>query len=212
MSTVRHSPVERAQSLSPFLGAFGRFQRQPKDALKSLVFLFLLAGLANAEELPLRKYTTTDGLPSNAVNCVRRDSRGFLWFCTAEGLSRFDGTNFVNYGIDQGLPDRSVTDFLQTRNGDYWVGTYRGLARFNPNPTATSGLFTVFLHETDENSQHVNSLFQDRDGTIWVATDGGAYYLTESEGKYAVHFLPRGLLLSRNHPTLLAKTRMAIFG
>ena len=197
MSTVRHSPVERAQSLSPFLGAFGRFQRQPKDALKSLVFLFLLAGLANAEELPLRKYTTTDGLPSNAVNCVRRDSRGFLWFCTAEGLSRFDGTNFVNYGIDQGLPDRSVTDFLQTRNGDYWVGTYRGLARFNPNPTATSGLFTVFLHETDENSQHVNSLFQDRDGTIWVATDGGAYYLTESEGKYAVHFLPPGPLVEQ---------------
>jgi ligand-binding sensor domain-containing protein len=87
-----------------------------------------------AERLPLRVYSTVDGLPSNEINCVKRDSHGFLWFCTAGGLSRFDGYTFTNYGIDQGLPDRPVTDFLETRGGEYWVGTARGLAQFNPEP------------------------------------------------------------------------------
>ncbi|HET8676351.1 MAG TPA: two-component regulator propeller domain-containing protein, partial [Blastocatellia bacterium] len=56
----------------------------------------LLAGLllalscaARAEQLPIKTYTTADGLAQNLVNQIVRDSRGYLWFCTAEGLSRF---------------------------------------------------------------------------------------------------------------------------
>src|SRR5205809_4233195 len=91
-----------------------------------------------AEHLPLKPYTVADGLPNNVINKIVRDSRGFLWFCTNEGLSRFDGYAFTNYGIDQGLPHATVNDFLETRNGELWVATNGGLARFNPKgePTA----------------------------------------------------------------------------
>lgn len=41
--------------------------------------------VAVAERLPVRLYTTADGLAQNAVNRIARDSRGFLWFCTDEG-------------------------------------------------------------------------------------------------------------------------------
>ncbi len=96
--------------------------------------LLLLAGVPNAgaERLPIRIYTTADGLAHNAVNRIVRDSRGFLWFCTDEGLSRFDGYAFSNFGTDQGLPHASVNDFLETRNGEYWLATGAGLVRFNP--------------------------------------------------------------------------------
>jgi hypothetical protein len=39
---------------------------------------------------------------------------GFLWFCTGEGLSRFDGYRFTNYTTDQGLPAAAVNDLLET--------------------------------------------------------------------------------------------------
>src|SRR5215470_4476277 len=86
-----------------------------------------------AERLPIRLYTTADGLPRDQINKIVRDSRGFLWFCTPEGLSRFDGYTFVNFTTDQGLPSRNVNDLLETRSGHYWVATGNGLARFNPD-------------------------------------------------------------------------------
>ena len=59
-------------------------------------------------QLPLRHYTTADGLASNAVYSIASDSRGFLWFATAEGLSRFDGYGFANQTESTGLPHGAV--------------------------------------------------------------------------------------------------------
>src|SRR3989442_8290018 len=97
-----------------------------------LPFLLLLPAFAHAERLPLKPYTVADGLPHNEINKIVRDSRGFLWFCTGEGLSRFDGYSFTNYGTEQGLPHPAVNDILETRAGEYWVATNAGLVRFNP--------------------------------------------------------------------------------
>src|SRR5271163_1493622 len=42
------------------------------------------------ELLPIRSYTIADGLPADQVIGIVPDSRGFVWFLTSEGLSRFD--------------------------------------------------------------------------------------------------------------------------
>jgi len=54
----------------------------------------LICAAAFGERLPLRVYTTADGLVGNTVDRIERDSRGYLWFCTRDGLSRFDGHEF----------------------------------------------------------------------------------------------------------------------
>src|ERR1700736_1260753 len=97
-----------------------------------LLILLFLPFVARAERLPLKAYTVADGLAHNEINKIVRDSRGFLWFCTADGLSRFDGYTFTNFGTDQGLPHANVTGLLETRSGEYWVATYGGIVRFNP--------------------------------------------------------------------------------
>src|SRR5436853_410234 len=76
--------------------------------------LVLLAVAVNvsAERLPLRSYTMLDGLAQDKVKFIARDSRGFLWFCTTEGLSRFDGTRFVTFTEAHGLPFPSINEFL----------------------------------------------------------------------------------------------------
>src|SRR4051794_33018722 len=82
------------------------------------------AGPLIAAELPSRLYTTQDGLVRDDVARIRRDSRGYLWFATSEGLSVFDGYRFTNYTVDDGLPNRGVGDILETRSGEYWIATY----------------------------------------------------------------------------------------
>src|SRR5436190_20670864 len=88
-----------------------------------------------AQQLPVRTYTTADGLPRDLVLRIVRDSHGFLWFCTGDGLSRFNGYEFTNYGVEHGLPHPVITDLLETRRGVYWVATNGGgVVRFNPSP------------------------------------------------------------------------------
>src|SRR6266516_7291134 len=71
-------------------------------------------------QLPLRHYTTADGLANNAVYSIASDSRGFLWFATGEGLSRFDGYGFANQTEATGLPHTAVTQVLIGLHGNYW--------------------------------------------------------------------------------------------
>src|SRR6266700_2538661 len=106
--------------------------RRTSRPLALAALCLLAAGSLTAQRLPLKQYTVADGLPNNVINKIVRDSRGFLWFCTGEGLSRFDGYSFTNYGVDQGLPHTMVNDFLETRSGELWIATNGGLVLFNP--------------------------------------------------------------------------------
>ena len=160
-------------------------------ALNILVWTTLSA---SAQRLPIKLYTTADGLAHDAVYKIVRDSRGFLWFCTFEGLSRFDGYTFTTYGVAEGLPSQVVKDLLETRDGQYWVATDAGLCRFNPNGIprrasitpggsgAAPAMFVVYSPGKDRGSHVVTSLLQDRSGTIWCGTFGGLYRLEERSG------------------------------
>jgi signal transduction histidine kinase len=43
------------------------------------------------------QYSTNEGLVDNWVNDFDKDQNGFLWIATNDGISRFDGYNFVNF-------------------------------------------------------------------------------------------------------------------
>ena len=113
--------------LAPFKrgGPICMVDRRSKRLLIGIKHLLLLLALAPTltygERLPVKTYTTADGLGHNSIGRIVRDSRGFLWFCTFEGLSRFDGYAFTTYTIDDGLPSPVVNDLLETRDGEYWV-------------------------------------------------------------------------------------------
>src|SRR5262245_4146487 len=89
-------------------------------------FLWIVSALlfltsVRAQQLPIRKYTAADGLAQERVKRIVLDSRGFLWFCTGDGLSRFDGSRFVTYDSSHGLAYSSINDLLETHAGTYWV-------------------------------------------------------------------------------------------
>ena len=145
-----------------------------------------------AERLPLRKYTTEDGLAHARVRRIVRDPRGFLWFCTVDGLSRFDGAEFVTYRTGDGLPDPWVTDVLATRDGAYWVATNAGVAIFDPfaraaandRPPSTDDrprqFFTRVASEGSPAHRQVRVLLEDRAGRIWAGGQGGLSILDRS--------------------------------
>src|SRR6266545_1101788 len=129
----------------------------------------LASATAWPERLPIEPVTMAQGLASNTIHKIVRDSRRFLWFCTGEGLSRFDGYQFVNFGLAHGLPGRVVWDFIETHSGDYWAATSGGLVRL---PASRQQKMEVFYPGDNARSRTVLAVKETADGTLWVGTEG----------------------------------------
>ncbi len=162
-----------------------------------LGLLLLLPVIALAEQLPIKRYTTSDGLANDRVKRIFRDSRGFLWFCTADGLSRFDGYRFVRYSAEQGLPHPNVSDIVEEGDGVYWAATYGGgLCRldFSPETLRQNGQakLTVYPVSHDPGANGVNALLKDRAGRIWIGVDDGLFLLSDEGGKKEIRRVDLG--------------------
>jgi ligand-binding sensor domain-containing protein/signal transduction histidine kinase len=161
-----------------------------------LVMLVIACNSAFAEKLPVKTYTTADGLLRDVASCIVQDSRGFLWFCTSDGLSRFDGYGFTNYTTDDGLPHRVVNGFLEARDGVYWVATNDGLARLNPKGQRgpfngirnhDEAMFLTYKPQDNETVKSIEVLFQDARGKLWCGTDDGLYWFEQRDGGVVFH-------------------------
>ncbi len=134
----------------------------PRKLISCIWILCVLLGtavLVRAERLPIKTYTTADGLGSSFINDLMRDSRGFLWVCTRDGLSRFDGSRFVR--------------ILETRKGIYWIVTTGGLYRFDPQ--APLAISESKSDRSTLNAQFVSSergtLYEDHSGVVWLGSE-----------------------------------------
>ncbi|HEV8268032.1 MAG TPA: two-component regulator propeller domain-containing protein, partial [Thermoanaerobaculia bacterium] len=138
------------------------------------VSLTLVSTPGLSEQLPFRSYTTIDGLAHDRIKRIVVDHDGFVWFCTLEGLSRFDGRRFTTFGPSEGLPQPSVNDVLETPAGFYaatngggvgLLDTLRAAPRFRAFPTG------------EDAASRVNVLALDGEGAVVAGTDGGLFRL-----------------------------------
>jgi len=161
--------------------------RLEKYAVYLVTFAFLgtlAASGIDAARLPIRTYTSADGLGSSFVNSLMRDSRGFLWVCTRDGLSRFDGSHFVTYQVGDKNSPPGIEAILETRNGIYWIRTTGGLYRFDPQtlPAVVSSNERPRL-SAELVSENRYILFEDRNGGLWGGLDNGVHRIQDDAGK-----------------------------
>ena len=133
---------------------------------------------SQADQYKFRHLTTKEGLSSNYVYCIIKDSTGFMWFGTGNGLNRFDGANMVAYRYIQSdsttLSNNVVLSILKLDHCHLLIGTaHGGLNIFNKS----TGKFVHFKHQPGDNTSlshnRVNVIYRDNDGLIWVGTNNG---------------------------------------
>ncbi len=155
--------------------AFSKTFRRTEALIIGLVLSAFVAGILKAGQPATRVFTTADGLVRNLVSRIYKDSRGRLWFCTAEGLSLFDGQQFINYRTDDGLPDRMVNDIAETTEGSYLLATGAGLFVFCPR-TLQAARFEPVVFDDAKEKPVPQVLLKTKSGDFYCGTDHGGLY------------------------------------
>jgi ligand-binding sensor domain-containing protein/signal transduction histidine kinase len=123
----------------------------------------------------ISEVTVRTGLPAIEPRALYQDRRGRLWI----GL-RYNGVSmtadpdapephFVNYTTANGLASDAVWSIADDDEGHVYLGTGRGLDRFD----VASKTIRHLTAEDGVVGSVIEHLVTDRDGRIWVASDGG---------------------------------------
>lgn len=155
---------------------------------------FLAGSVAASAGLPIRAFTTSHGLPSNSINGIFQDSRGFIWIATDSGIARYDGRRIQVY--PPGGPDRGAyaRRFIEDRDGNVWAAGISGLLRFDGPDMANPAVFP------GPGIAQMNTLMQDSDGLFWAGGPTGLYRFRAPRERQAPEFEPAGLN-SKERPT-----------
>lgn len=128
--------------------------------------MFLAAGQYAAGQQPLlRHYTVKDGLPSNVVYDIYEDSRGFIWFCTDHGVSRYDGSEFEIYSIRNGLPDTEVFRIREDGQHRFWLICFNRKACYIQNGKVYNSTNDSMCRAFEQIGFRYDEIFVDRKGT-----------------------------------------------
>jgi ligand-binding sensor domain-containing protein len=104
----------------------------------------------------------SDGFSHGLIRATAQTADGYLWLGTEFGLRRFDGVRVVPWEPPAGqhLANGDIRSLLGARDGRLWIGTFRGLASWKDGE---------LTHYPELDTQVIESLLEDREGTIWVA-------------------------------------------
>lgn len=129
------------------------------------------------KEYFFQKLTTVNGLSSNDIQYIFRDSRGYVWISTHFGLNRYDGRNIKVYHHDpnnpHSLPSEDVRMIKEDKDGSLWIGADYGLIEFNP----VTEQFCYYVHDVNKPgslvSDHIPVPIVDSGNNLWVGTEKG---------------------------------------
>jgi len=155
------------------------------------VFLCTIARDCYPQQLQpvFRHYTVNDGLPSSEVYYTIQDSKGYMWFATDRGVSRFDGYEFENFSTRDGLCDNTVFLIFEDQRSRVWFATYAGCLSYFYQDSIHSFKFNEKLMDYLSPNPIVYSFHVDKTGIIHLGLYGAGHLTIDTAGN-----------IKQNHP------------
>ncbi|TWV99216.1 response regulator [Chitinophaga pinensis] len=133
----------------------------------------LLRGQSTSSQYQLSRIDLTQGLSANQVNCILKDSQGFMWFGTMSGLNRFDGYNFKVFrqilSDSTTLSDNFITSLMEGPDGLLWVTNRNGQNIYHPETGNFERDIRTTLRHYGIPGDSVGQIMKDKSGTYWFA-------------------------------------------
>lgn len=125
----------------------------------------------------LRRFTTEQGLPDNAIFSLAADTlNGVLWIGTQRGLSVLRSSSqsptnveFRTFRRSDGLADEIVRSLLVDSRGTLWIGSNGGLQQAQGMPTSLT-IIATFTEKNGLTDNVITALYEDTEKTLWIGT------------------------------------------
>ncbi|GGZ24656.1 hybrid sensor histidine kinase/response regulator [Echinicola pacifica] len=128
-------------------------------------------------------------ISSNLIFALAEDPRGYLWVgTTGNGISLLDISKekFKRFYHKPGglntINNNYITQILVSSASEVWVGSQNGLNLIYSEDMKNFSIES-FL-SVEEGNLTVQSIYEDRQNTIWIGTSQGLYYMDRKEGRY----------------------------
>ncbi|WP_177179681.1 hybrid sensor histidine kinase/response regulator transcription factor [Cyclobacterium xiamenense] len=117
---------------------------------------------------PFQFMDMEQGLPSDFINSIFEDAKGYYWMGSTDGLIRYDGKSFLSYDLSPFIVQPNVSNMVEDKNGDLWMTLdYQSLGRFNGEQ------LIVYHYTSDFPGEYVKGIMEDRKGRIWLNLSNG---------------------------------------
>jgi signal transduction histidine kinase/ligand-binding sensor domain-containing protein/DNA-binding response OmpR family regulator len=154
-----------------------------------LVILFILTDSLYGQTSNLRfsHLDINNGLSHNQINCILKDTKGFMWFGTMSGLNRFDGYTFRvfrhNPEDSLSINDNYIISITEDQKGNLWINTRNGFTIYNPESESFSDNIAEYLANLSIPVDSVSGIYNDKNGCLWVfPINGGIIRLNPADG------------------------------
>ena len=149
--------------------------------------LILITLTVFGQQQKLYFQTIRQGLPNQLIRCILKDSKGFIWFGTNNGLTRYDGVNLVVYenipNDTNSLSYNSINAIIEDKNKNIWIGTSKGLDLYNRNNDN-------FIRIERTHDIVISSLCEDKNTNLWLGTFGNGIVKYNRLTKNLEYFYP----------------------
>src|SRR5665648_939977 len=133
-----------------------------------------------------------NGMSSNWVTSLCRDSDGFMWIGTNRGLNRFDGYNLTTFELNSNdttsLSNNFIASIAEDKDSNLWVGTTFGL-NIREHNSQSFHRISLFDHNAFQcnDVNNINTIFITKGGVVFIGTHEG--FFTYSAGKFRHHLV-----------------------
>ncbi|PWD99496.1 hybrid sensor histidine kinase/response regulator transcription factor [Marinilabilia rubra] len=146
-----------------------------KGKIATVCLLLFVSVSIHSQNRRFHHITSKDGLSQSEVYCFLKDSRGFMWFGTVDGLNCYDGysikTFTTNRNNPQSLSNNTIHSLVEDSHGRIWIGTDDGLNMYNPK---TESINQITPDSISNNKLTVNDLLVYEDH-LFMGTRNGLY-------------------------------------
>lgn len=125
-------------------------------------------GLYRVKDDRIERFAEKDGLPSSHISEVFKDSQGYLWIATTEGIVRYHNDIFTPYTNLLGLSDNNVLSITEDHEGTIWAGTRTG----GLNKLVAANII-VIRDDAEGAVNNITSISKARDGSLWFGRNCG---------------------------------------